>query len=160
MARKKSWQEKLRESKGLPKVVMIKAETGGRFGLKEGETMAVPSPLEVDELMKKVPPGKVTTINEIRQAVAKKHKATVGCPLTTGIFAWIAAMAAEEARKEGLKNITCYWRTLKSGGFLNEKYPGGVEAQKILLEREGQKVVKKGQRYKVENLEQVLFKFE
>ncbi len=70
----------VKRKQGLAKVVMIKAETGSRFGLKEGEAMAAPSPLEVDELMKKVPPGKVTTINEIRRAVAKKHKATVGCP--------------------------------------------------------------------------------
>lgn len=30
-----------------------------------------------------------------------------------------------------------YWRTLKSGGELNEKYPGGVEAQATHLREEG-----------------------
>lgn len=159
ITKKKSWQEKLRDNKDLPKIVTVTAKMAGRFGVKEGDTIAIPSPLEVDELMKKVPEGMVTTINEIRQAVAKKHKASSGCPLTCGIFAWIAAWAAEEARKEGLADITPYWRTLKSGGFLNEKYPGGAEAQKIFLEKEGHKIIKKGKKFLVENFEKKLFRF-
>jgi len=54
-------------------------------------TVVIPAPIEVDQLMRKVPKDKVTTINEIRQALATKHNATIGCPMTTGIFAWIAA---------------------------------------------------------------------
>jgi len=38
---------------------------------------------------------------------------------------------------EGKTNITPYWRTLKSKGELNEKYPGGVEAQSAHLTEEG-----------------------
>lgn len=96
-----------------------------------------PAPKEVDEIMQKVPEGKLITINEIRRIFAEKHGATIGCPITTGIFAWIAAHAAAEAAAQGNKDITPYWRTLKSGGELNEKYPGGVEAQSVRLEREG-----------------------
>jgi hypothetical protein len=54
-------------------------------------TVVVPVPIEVDEMMRKVPAGKLVTINEIRAALARKHKATIGCPMTTGIFAWVAA---------------------------------------------------------------------
>jgi hypothetical protein len=86
----------------------------------------------------------LTTINEIREAVAKKHNATIGCPITTGIFAWVAANAAEELKQEGKKDVTPYWRTLKVGGILNQKYPGGIEGQKKLLEKEGHKIVQKG----------------
>ncbi len=86
--------------------------------------------------MRKVPRGKLITINEIRAILAQKHGATIGCPITTGIFAWIAAHAAEEAAGEGEKDITPYWRTLKSGGQLNEKYPGGVDAQAARLKQE------------------------
>jgi len=75
----------------------------------------IPAPMEVDEIMRQVPEGKLITINEIRSILAKKHNATIGCPITTGIFAWIAANAAEEARMEGKKSITPYWRTLKTG---------------------------------------------
>ena len=38
---------------------------------------------------------------------------------------------------EGKKDITPYWRTLKVSGQLNEKYPGGVEAQSAHLKEEG-----------------------
>lgn len=55
----------------------------------------------------------------------------------TGIFAAIAARAAEEDAEEGKKDITPYWRTLKSKGELNEKYPGGVKAQAAHLREEG-----------------------
>ena len=63
----------------------------------------------------------------MRKALAKKHGATIACPITTGIFAWIAAHAADEAESAGARRITPYWRTLKTGGELNPKYPGGVK---------------------------------
>jgi len=155
MAKKKSWAEKLQDSKGLPKVETITNKMSKRWG---AGTIVIPAPIEVDEIMRKIPEGKVTTINEIRVALAKKHEATIGCPITTGIFAWIAANAAEEQRLKGEKNITPYWRTLKAGGVINEKYPGGAETQKKLLEKEGHEVVKKGKNYVVINCEKVLAK--
>jgi alkylated DNA nucleotide flippase Atl1 len=155
MSKKKSWCEKLQDSKDLPKVEEITDKMSKKWGTG---TIVIPAPIEVDELMKKVPKGKVTTINEIRAALAKKHEATIGCPMTTGIFAWIAANAAEEKQQKGEKNITPYWRTLKAGGEINEKYPGGVEAQKKLLEKEGHKVVQKGKKYVVVDYEKVLAK--
>ncbi len=100
-------------------------------------TVVIPSPREVDALMRQVPKGKITTNNEIRDALARKHGATIACPLTTGIFAWIAAHAAEEAAQSGAQEITPYWRTLKANGALNPKYPGGVEAQARKLQAEG-----------------------
>lgn len=106
--------------------------------------------------MRTVPEGKVITINEIRQALAIKHKATIACPLTTGIFARIAAEAAEQEKEQGKKRITPYWRTLKSGGMLNEKYPGGVENQKRLLKKEGHSIIQKGKKFVVHDYEKVL----
>ena len=119
-------------------------------------TAVIPAPIEVDEIMKKIPKGKLVTINEIRAALAKKHKATIGCPMTTGIFAWIAAHAAEERKQHGEKNVTPYWRNLKTSGLLNEKYPGGAEAQRRLLEQEGHRVIQKGKKYIVLNYEKAL----
>jgi alkylated DNA nucleotide flippase Atl1 len=133
-ALRKSWQEKLADSKDLPRVVEINEGMSRRWGTG---TCVIPAPMEVDTLMRKVPKGKVTTINEIRAALARRHGATIGCPITTGIFAGIAARAAEEAVAEGRRRITPYWRTLRSGGELNPKYPGGVEAQAARLKDEG-----------------------
>lgn len=103
--KKKSAIEKLHESHGLPKVVKITGKMSKRWGTG---TVAIPAPIEVNEIMKKVSKGKLITINEIRSIVAKKHKATIGCPITCGIFAWISAQAAEEERKLGKKDITAY----------------------------------------------------
>ncbi len=150
---KPTWTEKLKDNKGLPKVVPIAGAMRKNWG--EG-TLVVPAPLEVDELMRKVPKGKVTTINDIRVALAKKHHATIGCPMTTGIFSWIAAHAAEEQKQNGKIDVTPYWRTLKTGGLLNEKYPGGIQAQTRLLEVEGHVIVKKGNKFYVQNYELTL----
>ncbi len=154
MSKRKTWKEKLHDSKDLPKVVELTGKQAEKWG--EG-TMAIPSPLEVDEIMRKVPKGKLITINIIRQKIAEKHGATIGCPVTTGIFAWIAAHAAEEAKAEGKKRITPWWRTLKEGGVLNPKYPGGVQKQMELLEAEGHTVVPKGKKnFKVLDYEKKL----
>jgi hypothetical protein len=152
---KKTWQEKLHDSKGLPRVVKISPKMSQRWGTG---TLVVPAPIEVDQIMKKVPKGKLITINEIRQTLAKKHGASISCPLTTGIFAWVAAYAAEEARAASEKNFTPYWRTLKSGGQLNEKYPGGIATQKKLLEKEGHTIIKKGKKFLVAAFEKSLLK--
>jgi alkylated DNA nucleotide flippase Atl1 len=149
-AKKKTWCEKLNDSKGLPRVERITDAMSKRWGTG---TVVIPAPIEVDEMMGKIPMGKLVTINEIRAALAKKHKATIGCPMATGIFAWVAAHAAEERKQHGEKDVTPYWRTLKTGGFLNEKYPGGAEAQKELLQREGHTVIQKGKKYVVLNYE-------
>ena len=131
---RKSWREKLADSKDLPRVVEITDKMSQRWGTG---TLVIPAPVEVNEIMRKVPEGKITTINRIRETLARKHGATIGCPITTGIFVSIAARAAEEAAAEGDTNITPYWRTLKSSGELNEKYPGGVETQAAHLREEG-----------------------
>ncbi len=73
--RRKSWQEKLEDSKDLPKVVEITGKMSTRWGTG---TVCIPAPIEVDEIMKKVPRGKLITINQIREIVAKRHGATIG----------------------------------------------------------------------------------
>ena len=153
-AKRSSWQEKLDQSDGLPKVAPIGETMRKQWG--EG-TFVVPTPREVDGIMKAVPAGKLITIQEIRAVVAKRHGATIGCPLTTGIFAWIAAHAAQEALDANRDDdATPYWRTLKAGGFLNEKYPGGISAQKEKLEAEGHSVVERGSRFAVVNYESAI----
>ena len=51
---------------------------------------------------------------------------------------------------------TPYWRTLKSGGELNPKYPGGVDALKVRLEAEGHRVFAKGKKWIVADYERGL----
>lgn len=152
---KKSWRDKLHDAKDLPKVIKLTERQAKLWG---HGTMAIAAPIEIDEIMKHVPKGKLITINEIRKKIAAKHHASVGCPITTGIFAWIAAYAAEEDKAEGKKRITPYWRTLKVGGEINPKYPGGVDAQITLLEDEGFDVIIKGSKARVVDFEKHLVK--
>ena len=72
---RKSWQEKLRESKGLPCVEPIPPKMTRTWGTG---TLCVPVPLEVDEIMRSVPEGKLITVNQIREIVARRHGATIG----------------------------------------------------------------------------------
>jgi hypothetical protein len=154
MKPRKSWREKLADDKGLPKVAPVCGNMTKRWGTG---LMVIPAPREVDALTQKVPRGKLTTINELRAVLARKHKANFGCPITTGIFAWIAAHAAEESAVEGRKRITPYWRTLKTGGELNAKYPGGIPKLKKHLQAEGHKVTQKGKRWMVRDYEKALW---
>ena len=107
--------------------------------------------------MKKIPRGRVVTINELRAALAKKHKTNFACPLTTGIFSWIAAHAAAEGAAAGKKRITPFWRTLKTGGEVNPKYPGGVKVLAKRLRAEGHRIMAKGKRTRVADFEKKLF---
>lgn len=149
----KTWREKLLDSKDLPKVSKIEGKLSKRWG--EG-TCAIPAPIEVDEVMQSVPKGKLITTKEIRDVIASKHHATMACPICCGIFSWISAHAADEAETDGAKRITPYWRTLKTGGELNAKFPGGVEALRVRLEAEGHRVVAKGKKWIVADYERCL----
>jgi hypothetical protein len=71
----KTYREKLRESGNLPFVEPIPPKMARTLG--EG-TICVPAPIEVDEIMRTVPAGRLITVNQIREAVARKHGATVG----------------------------------------------------------------------------------
>ena len=154
MKARRTWQEKLADSKDFPKVAPIDGKLSKRWG--EG-TFVIPAPLEVDALMKRVPRGKLTTIDQLRARLAEKHGATIACPITTGIFAWIAAHAADEAERAGRRRgLTPYWRTLKSNGELNPKYPGGIAYLKARLRAEGHRVVRKGKRFLVVNYQEKL----
>jgi hypothetical protein len=151
MKTRKSWREKLTDSKGLPKVSEVTGKMSRRWG--EGK-MVIPAPIEVDALMKKVPKGRLVTINELRAALAAKHKAN----FATGIFSWIAAHAADEAARQGTKRITPYWRTLKTGGEVNPKYPGGADVIAARLRAEGHKIIHKGKRSLVMDYQRALVK--
>ena len=123
----KSSREKL-ERQGLPKLV---DDPRGRG------RMLIPRPLDVDALVRRVQRGKLATVDQIRERLARDSGADLTCPLTTGIFLRIAAEAAEEDASRGETDITPYWRVIKVDGSLNEKLPGGAEAQAIRLRKEG-----------------------
>ena len=68
----KSWNDKLNDSKDLPKLVEPGAKMVKRFGAGK---MVIPAPLDVDARMKKVRKGRLTTIDLIRESIASEHNA-------------------------------------------------------------------------------------
>ncbi len=83
MARK-SFNEKLQDSKDMPKIVEITDEKSiKRYG---GSQMLIAPPLEYNEIMAKIPDGKVITVKQIREFLANKHGAEFTRPMTAGIF--------------------------------------------------------------------------
>lgn len=154
-AKRKSWREKLQDDKDLPKVITMDGRLSRRWG--EG-TCVIPAPREVDALMRQAPHGKLVTLDQIRDALARQHGTTIACPLTTGIFVWIAAHAAAEAAEAGEPHPTPYWRTVRTKGELNPKYPHGIEGVRTKLEAEGHRIVQKGRRFFVEKCPEKLVK--
>ena len=146
MAKNKTFREKLADDKDFPRVQPLTGAMERRYG---PGTILLPAVCEVAELMGKIPKGKVTTINELREFLARRHGATMTCPIVTGIEARIVAGAAGEDEADGKKRVVPYWRTLKSKGELNEKYPGGIEKQRRRLQAEGFTVVPRGKRFYV-----------
>ena len=129
-----------------PKVLKTLPERVKHWG-PPGASMYISTPLEVDGLIQAIPKGKLATLNTLRDALAKTAGTTIACPVTTGICVSISAQAAAEMAALGAPSITPWWRVLKSDGRLNEKYPGGVSAQRGKLEAEGHGVAADGKRY-------------
>ncbi|WP_300846300.1 MGMT family protein [uncultured Acetatifactor sp.] len=151
---KKDFNAMLHDAKDMPKLQIVTDEaTIKKYG---GERMYFAPPAAYDALMKRVPFGKVLTVGAIREYLARENGADFTEPITAGVFVSIAAWASYQRSGDE----TPYWRTLKANGELNAKYPGGVEAQKELLEKEGHTILQRGRtniRYYVKDYERVLF---
>ena len=151
---KKDFNAMLHKDTDMPRIQIVTDEaTIKKYG---GEKMFFAPPVTYDEIMKKVPRGKVITVGAIREYLAEENGADFTDPITAGIFVSIAAWASHQRTEDK----TPYWRTLKANGELNTKYPGGIAAQKEKLEAEGHTVVERGRkniRYYVKDYEKVLF---
>ncbi|GCF94055.1 hypothetical protein NRIC_19460 [Enterococcus florum] len=151
---KKDFNAMLNDSRDMPKTQILTDEaTIQKYG---GAKMFFAPPIMYDQVMKKIPSGKLITVADIRTYLAKQNHADFTEPLTAGIFVSIAAWASEQRRKDP----TPYWRTLKTKGELNPKYPGGIDAQKAKLEAEGHTVICRGRknlRYYVDDYQKSLY---
>ena len=151
---KKDFNAMLRRDNGMPRIQTVTDEAAIRtYG---GSRMLLAPPLAYDALMRRVPAGKLTTVGELRAHLARESGADFTDPMTAGIFVSIAAWASHQRSEDKIP----YWRTLKAGGELNPKYPGGVEAQRARLEAEGHTVVQRGRkhlRYYVQDYEKALY---
>ena len=151
---KKDFNAMLKDSKDMPKFQIITDKKSiEKYG---GNRMYFAPPADYDRVMRLVPFGKLLTVGEIRDYFARESGADFTEPITAGIFVSIAAWASDQRETDK----TPYWRIRKAKGELNPKYPGGVMAQKEMLEKEGHTVVQRGRtniRYYVKDYERSLF---
>ena len=151
---KKDFNAMLHNRKDMPKMQIITdPKSVTKYG---GDRMFFAPPEDYDHVMKRIPSGRVITVGKIREFFAQKNGADFTDPMTAGIFVSIAAWASVQRAEDP----TPYWRTLKTNGELNEKYPGGIEAQREKLEQEGHTILERGRKIKkyfVKNYADVLF---
>ena len=133
----------MNNSKDMPKIIELDYNASNKWKAK---TMVAAPPIDY---------GKLVTTDILRKAISKKYSVDITCPLTCGIFINIVAWASYQRKDD----ITPYWRTLKTDGELNIKYPEAIKLQKKLLEQEGHIIISKGRKnikYYVKDFEKSL----
>lgn len=111
---RKDFNAMLHDSKDMPKLQIVTDEkTIAKYG---GNRMYFAPPLDYDRVMKRIPPGKLTTVGAIRDYFARENDADFTEPITAGIFVSIAAWASHQRDHDK----TPYWRTLKAKGAESE----------------------------------------
>ena len=122
MAKRKTTQEKLQKQTEPA----LKATPKGR--------MLIPASNQLRDAVRAIPQGRVATVEQIRQKLAKQHNADYACPLVTGIFLRLLAEATEEGNKEW----SCpWWRVVDKGGKMRGKFPAAPHLQVERLRAEG-----------------------
>ena len=154
---RKSWVQKMQDKPGYPKIIILEERfpcynAVHKMGAEAGDEIVLVNPSEVIPYMAAVPEGEVITLADICKSLADRHGVKGCCTLTAGIFTMTIANAVEEVKTQGdespLSTIP-WWRTLKNDSFLNDKYPGGQEAQKRRLESEGHTIITRGKKYQL-----------
>jgi hypothetical protein len=121
----KSWKQKL--DGGQPAHVEVLNKQFG--GAPEGAKMLIATPRLVDEYMRSVPSGERRTVAQMRRELAAAHRADISCPISTSIFARIAAEAAMEEATAGvpLSEVTPFWRVVEEDGTVAKKLSCGPD---------------------------------
>jgi alkylated DNA nucleotide flippase Atl1 len=133
----KTWRDKLKEDSSLGRITKI----------------YIPEWMQVEELIRQVPEGKVVTDEQMRNRMARDAGADSTCYKLTGYLIKGISEEAEEAREAGQGEITPWWRVIAKDGSLKTNLPGGVQYQTQLLAAEGHQVVEKGKKHMVVDLE-------
>jgi len=110
MKSKTTWAERLNS----PKRHEVKPAPINIAGMKAGQIMLVPTARIVADFIRTIPKGVSMDVKTLRAKLARKYKAEVTCPITTGYHLKTVAEAAFEAHQQGakLREITPIWRVL------------------------------------------------
>ncbi len=122
MRGRKTWAEKMRTPE--PHTTVLDRSWAG---LPPGATMLISSPREIEALVSRIPVGRTRSVPELREALARRHRADTTCPLTTGIFLRIVSEHAWDALEAGaaIDAIAPFWRVVEPGSPLAGKLRAG-----------------------------------
>lgn len=131
----KSWGEKLLS--GAP--AHVSPMTKAMWGMEKGDKLFIATPVMVRDYMKKIRKGSAKTIVQMREELARAHKATATCPMTASIFARIAAEAALEELEDGkpAEKITPFWRLIDAKSPIAKKLSCGTAFVAKMRKQEG-----------------------
>ncbi|MDQ8729962.1 hypothetical protein [Bradyrhizobium sp. LHD-71] len=120
----KTWTEKFNS----PSTHQIKSVPVDIAGMKKGEVMLIPTPKIIDAFIAGIPRGICLDVKTLRARLAKKYKAEVTCPITTGFHLRAVAEVAIEKLKRGAKpcEVTPFWRVLDENAPTTAKLSCGA----------------------------------
>jgi hypothetical protein len=113
--------------------------------------MLVPCPATVEALLKKIPEGKLVTIDLVRKTLADQFNVQTTCPFNTKLC--LRAIANDPGKK------VAYWRVVQGTGEMIDYFPGGFAGHAALLSEHGFVIGYDGKKPKVKNLRENLVQF-
>ncbi len=136
MAKKKTWLDKLNESK-QPYIVKLEKAFAG---IPAESNLLIPSPKLIDEYIQHLGYGKQIDSKTMRNDLALEHNADNTCPVTTGIFLRIVAEANYEKLQQGqsIEVISPFWRVIEPNSTLAKKLTFGQEFLKQRIAEESE----------------------
>lgn len=116
-----------------PKRVRLEADFAG---IKAGQMLFVGTPAIVDAYVRRVPRGETRSIVRLRREIARQHRCSAMCPVSTAIFLRMVAEAAWEQFEAGadLGDIAPFWRVVEPDSVLAKKLR--ADSRWIALQRE------------------------
>ncbi len=130
----KTWNDKLHSGK-QPQTKRLEIDFAG---MKAGSLMYISTPLEVEQYVRRIPYGHLSSPKEMRDDLAKRNGADHTCPVSTGIFLRIVSEAALENYKDikSITEITPFWRIVAPDSDLGKKLTCSPEF--IITQRESE----------------------
>jgi hypothetical protein len=68
-----------------PEIIQPLPEKVAHWG-PPGASMVISTPADIDGVVRKIPRGRLATMTTLREALSRRHKTDIACPVTTGIF--------------------------------------------------------------------------
>ena len=116
----------------------------------------VAPPAKYDAVMRKIPKGKLTTLEGLNRFIALEQGVTNVCVETAEVFVMLAAFACVE-RRDAI--ATPFWRVLLKDGELSDALPGGVGFLIRILQNEGHEIVQFDDKFYVADYQKNLVDF-